>query len=515
MAMRITIKNIIQLEKLKGAKIVAGAGGLDRVVQCVDVMEVPDVGPWLREGELLLTTAYAIRNDPDAQCRLVVSMAEANAAGIGIKPDRFIGALPEAMIKLADEYNMPIIFIPTHVPYIDVIVPVMDLVLHHQKEQLQKSIALHSQLTKLVLARRSLQEIADNIASLGDCCITIQDQRGLIVAKAGNVVSDKRITKMLPVVYDKAQIGLVTLMKDADKAAESDTIMLEHASMVAALAMFQLRVSEESSIRLRGDFIFELLSGKFADNEAMLNRSRFLGIDLDRRMGLLVVDIDDFKKYAANNPEREVSRTKETLYAAAATAADNKTIITYKSDKLVVIFPLSIGADFNGDEEALSLAKHLQEAFAIEAPQIGTTIGIGTPCDSLYELPDSYVKAQEAVKIGRVLFGKGRIIRHDELGFYQFIPLFQDGPALKKQIDVWLGAIIEHDSVKGTALLRTLEVYLETDCNMQEASNRLFIHRNTLRYRLAKLDELTRNQFERPENRVHYLFSIKVWRLNK
>ncbi len=513
--MRITIESIIQLDKLKGAQVVAGGGGLDHDVRCVDVMEVPEVGPWLREGELLLTTAYAIRNDPEAQCRLVISMAKAKAAAIGIKPDRFLGELPEAMIKLADEYNLPIITIPSRIPYIDIIVSVMDLVLNHQKEQLQKSIALHSQLTKLVLARRSLQEIADNIASLGDCCITIQDQRGLIVAKSGNAVTDKRITKTLPVVYDKAQIGLVTLMKDADKADESDAIMLEHASMVAALAMFQLRVSEESSIRLRGDFIFELLSGKFAGNEAMLNRSRFLGIDLDRRMGLLIVDIDDFKKYVANNPETEVSRIKESLHATAVSVADKKTIITYKSDKLVIIFPLSTGSDITVEEEALSLAKRLQDALTHEEPRVGTTIGIGAPCDSLYELPESYIKAQEAVKIGRVLFGKGRIIRHDELGFYQFIPLFQDMPALKKQIDVWLGAIIEYDAAKGTALLRTLEVYLETDRNMQETSSRLFIHRNTLRCRLIRLGELTRNQFNIPENRVHYLFSIKAWRLNK
>jgi len=227
------------------------------------------------------------------------------------------------------------------------------------------------------------------------------------------------------------------------------------------------------------------------------------------------VDIDGFKKYTANNPEREVSRTKETLYATAAAVADNKTIITYKSDKLVIIFPLTSTMESAGDEEGVLLGKRLQDAFALEAPQIETTIGIGPPCDSLDDLPDSYVKAQEAIKIGRVLIGKGRVIRHEELGFYQFIPLFQGNPALKKQINVWLGAIIEYDAAKGASLLNTLEVYLETDRNMQETSNRLFIHRNTLRYRLSKLGELTHNRFLIPENRMHFLLSIKAWRLSK
>lgn len=513
--MSITIRKIIESGRLKDARVVAGAGGIDRIVQSVDVMEVPDVGPWLREGELLLTTAYSIRNDLEAQCRLVVTMANAKAAAIGIKPDRFLGALPEAMTRMADELDMPIIVIPPSVPYIDIIVPVMDLVLSHQKEQLQKSIDLHGQLTKLVLERRSLQEIADNIAKLGDCCITIQDQRGLIVAKSGSCSSDRRITKALPVVYDKARIGLVTLMKDGDRAVESDALMLEHASMVAALAMFQLQVAEEASIRLRGDFIFELLSGKSADKEAVLNRSRFLGIDLERRMGLLLVDMDEFRKFAAKLPEPEVSKAKETLYATAAAVADNKTIITYKSDKLVVIFPLTSAADPGCEEEIAALAARLRDALAGEMPQISATIGIGSICSSLNDLPDSYARAQEAIKVGRVLFGKGRIIHHNELGFYQFLPLLQEHSALQNQIDFWIGPIIAHDKAKGTALLKTLETYLENDCNMQETSRQLFIHRNSLRYRLARLGELTRNQYSLPENRTHYLLSIKAWRLSR
>ena len=56
------------------------------------------------------------------------------------------------------------------------------------------------------------------------------------------------------------------------------------------------------------------------------------------------------------------------------------------------------------------------------------------------------IVAQEAIKVGRVLFGKGRIIHHNELGFYQFIPLLQDNPALQGQINFWIGPVIAHDA---------------------------------------------------------------------
>jgi purine catabolism regulator len=60
----ITLRELLDLPVLKDAKVISGEKGLDRVVRYIDIMEVPDVTGWLREGELLLTTAYSIRHEP-------------------------------------------------------------------------------------------------------------------------------------------------------------------------------------------------------------------------------------------------------------------------------------------------------------------------------------------------------------------------------------------------------------------------------------------------------------------
>ena len=59
----VTVREILRLPPLANARLVAGESGLDRRVLHVNVMEVPDILPWVEPDELLLTTAYPLRDD--------------------------------------------------------------------------------------------------------------------------------------------------------------------------------------------------------------------------------------------------------------------------------------------------------------------------------------------------------------------------------------------------------------------------------------------------------------------
>lgn len=59
----ISVRSVLEMEVLQGAKLIAGRGGLDRVVTSMNVMEVPDIIDWVSGGELIVTTAYSIKDD--------------------------------------------------------------------------------------------------------------------------------------------------------------------------------------------------------------------------------------------------------------------------------------------------------------------------------------------------------------------------------------------------------------------------------------------------------------------
>jgi len=87
----------------------AGHGGLTNHITNVNVMEVPDVNQWLRKGDLLLTTGYSIKDDPEAQERLIPTLARKGVSALAFKTRRYFDEIPEPMIRLSNEYDFPIL----------------------------------------------------------------------------------------------------------------------------------------------------------------------------------------------------------------------------------------------------------------------------------------------------------------------------------------------------------------------------------------------------------------------
>ncbi|MNR12739.1 Purine catabolism regulatory protein [compost metagenome] len=77
----------------------------------------------------------------------------------------------------------------------------------------------------------------------------------------------------------------------------------------------------------------------------------------------------------------------------------------------------------------------------------------------------------------------------------------------------YLGPIIDHDRLKGSELLRTLKVYLDHDGSKQIAAQQLFIVRQSLYYRLDKIEELLGADYMQPERRLALQVGIRAYQL--
>src|SRR2546429_7996365 len=111
-ALGLPVRDVLALPTLAGARVLAGAGGLDRVVRRLNVMEVPDILPWVKPHELLLTTGYPLRHNPDALVDLVAELDERGLAALAIKLHRYLDAVPPPMLAEADRRGGPIVWLP-------------------------------------------------------------------------------------------------------------------------------------------------------------------------------------------------------------------------------------------------------------------------------------------------------------------------------------------------------------------------------------------------------------------
>lgn len=140
--MGITVKEVLKIDSLKNCKVIAGNNGLDRVIEYVDIFEVPDIINWLRRGLMLLTTGYATKEDPNYLVNIIESMAENNCAALFIKDSRFLHGIPQSMIDKANELSFPVILIPNEVPYIEITHPIMNHILmyNHKENKLKENM---------------------------------------------------------------------------------------------------------------------------------------------------------------------------------------------------------------------------------------------------------------------------------------------------------------------------------------------------------------------------------------
>ena len=138
-------------------------------------------------------------------------------------------------------------------------------------------------------------------------------------------------------------------------------------------------------------------------------------------------------------------------------------------------------------EDLEKIAKSMEDTLKNEL-RIKTVIGIGTVSDHLRELADSYKEAQTAIDVGKVFDTEKSIIDYENLGIGRLI--YQLPTTL---CEIFLSEVFKKNSIDSLdqETLFTINKFFENNLNVSETSRKLFVHRNTLVYRLEKIKKLT------------------------
>ncbi len=145
-----------------------------------------------------------------------------------------------------------------------------------------------------------------------------------------------------------------------------------------------------------------------------------------------------------------------------------------------------VSPDTDGAELA-RIAQTIEDAMRTEL-FVKTTIGIGTVSGHLRELADSYKEAQVAIEVGKVFDTEKNIINYENLGIGRLI--YQLPTTL---CEIFLSEVFKKNSIDSLdqETLFTINKFFENNLNVSETSRKLFVHRNTLVYRLEKIKKLT------------------------
>ncbi len=429
--------------------------------------------------------------------------------------------------------------------------------LEKKNELLRHSMDVHNKLTRLVLRDKGFDEIIFTLAQLIGRDIIVQDQFFKILGShltgeeenlllleksmSEDLWDDQNFRKLIqqvnnfkqavlfppfpeggmtrarliaPITLANNILGYVSILEnDLQKLSEMEFLAIEHAVTVFTLNMMQSKIAYEAEERVSGDFLDDLLNGSYHSAKDMVQRASYLGCDLSDPYQVICVDIDDFSMHfdKQKGNERFISQLKRRVFDIVRNFMEEKmpsSLAGIKSDAIVVIAPYPKQKSFPSLAEAAPLIK---ERVKQMVPEITVSIGIGKVSSSIDEIKTSYREARRAIFTARKFGKTDQVINYEALGAYKLLFSIRDDTDLKRFVDQTLGPILQHDrDKKNEVLIETIRQYILSNCNNQKAADNLFIHLNTLKYRLQKIQSIAGIDLNDPETRLNLQLALKA-----
>ena len=520
----ISVQDALALDAFKGVEVMAGSGGLGRKIYHVNVMEVPDILDWVREGELLLTTLYSLRNNPRAQIDLVPQLAAKNIAALAIKTKRYIDNLPDEALRIADELDFPILKLPGHVAFSSIMEPLLNEIFKFQTELLHKAEWAHNKLIDIVLRGGGLDELVQVLGILinGEVAIVNRELEPLTwMTKLVAEQIDKmewhvlrgatRLVRIegdphaivVPLLAGGSLLGfIVACLHRAEEETGSHSVLkeitLERAATVASLDISYAQTVNEVQRRFRNEFVIDLVEGAFPSDTVAHQRAKTNNWVLHEKMRVLLIRLLNFR----------VQEQKDQVLKYLRENLGNDFVTGEMGRDIILVAPA---------QEVFDIFQWLNDHLAGMERLVGSKflIGVGREVGSIREVKYSYRQARRAVNTAMEVPSLGAIVHYDQLGIYRLLEEISGKQEMHAYVKDHLQVLIDYDCKNNTNLMETLQMYFAEGGQLKQVAEKMFLHYNTVKYRIERIEQLLGISFDDPHQRLSLEVAVKALNFKK
>ena len=516
-----TLKEVLRLSTSQPVTWLAGAGSEACSVRWV-VISPDEVGP----GDILLLPVSRLSNE-------IIQRASAQEAAAVL----LLGDC--APLQPAPEGDLAIVSIPELTGDLREIQRMLLTVLVNQRAALiERSVRIHAQLSQLEAEGKGLAGLAKAMQEISGKGVVIQDKRGQILAEhpsttlltiwedvlkqmsaleslpellidRNNIASHATIHRQIvpgglerqitPIVVGEIARGYLSLVGLEGEFDELDRLVLDQGGMVCAIEMARNKAIREAEKRLKGDLLTALLQGELSSRDAALWVQQ-MGFDLTQAHVAL--------RFVWDGPTSPSRRRLETLVNGEVARLNMRVIVSPMGSEFVCFCQVPPGG--KRPEQALALGKAVLEQGAKEYPQIPCRCGVGSSVLTLEGWRTSLREAGQALELARRL-GKQAPLYFPDLSVYRLLFQLEHSPEIIAFQEETLGRLLEHDGAE--ELIHTLETYFKHNGNLSQAAEALFVHRNTLIYRIERIEAITNLDLDNPEERLALQLALRVYRM--
>lgn len=513
----INVRTILSLKSFRDVYVKAGEAGLDNEVDNVFFMEVPDIFKYVDPGGLLLTTLYPIADNEEAIRSFIPNLVKQKVSCLAIKLGRYIHEVPPIMLKQADDYQIPLLILPNNANLSKLSNDILELFLGAKTSVLEYRDKIHGKLMSLLLEGADLQKLVYTVADLLSAPIFLVDEYfhiqttsltegetvkmiresetdELLIASASEKIGvrlngvhyDHNQVVLQPILAGNENLGYLVAVPNENFDRSDLIIGLEQASMLCAFLFQKERAIRQNERNYLDSFIRDVLNNKFSRENEAIEKAKVFDWDLEFPVVVFTIEVLE------ENESRKREIYSELLYqgmieqfiAQGLNRSTRSFKVVYYDEGLLCL----IGLVTERDIEA-KLHKVCSDIYQYYHKKYMLGFGISNPVMSVPKLHDAKEEAKLALDISKKLrVSHPFIIFYSQTGIYKLLHQINDPSVLHVYVEEKLGVLLK-DNERETELLETLLCMLKNNFNLQKTAKELYIHYNTLRYRMDKLKE--------------------------
>ncbi len=538
---RITVEDVRKQALPLGTHVVAGKGLLGRPVSWTTVV-YPEYAPAARlpqEGELILLASQPRNSAPvTTEIDVVRHAANTQAAAVVLSDSP-----SPATVAEANTYSIPLLVLPGNSRIRMVEQAVVSLLVDRKGQLEQRGAQIYRQLARITSNNGGMPELINAMSRLTEKTVVIQDKRLRVLyssvqphladswgevehflTRHDNLPTDfqdrYRVTEIdsavlmqaiptpglarlvSPVVAGDVGRGYLSVVGMDTDLDDVDTLVTEHGAAACALEMAKAKAVSDTEKRLRGAFLDRLLIGDVSQQEAVSQGERF-----NHNMSVTHTAI-----VLAWQGERVPSvRRLETLVKSVV-AHKRAEALVWQREREQEVLVFFAPDENNPVDSGLALAQDFCTYASRQFSGARVAVGLGQTAHEISSWRNSYRDARQALDLARRLQTDIPLYIGD-LGVFQLILNLSDRDRLVEFCDRNLGPLREYDHRQHADLVKTLEAYFHCNGNLSRTAETLIVHRNTLLYRMNRIEEIGGVDMKRPETRLALHLALTIRRL--
>ncbi|RBR63397.1 purine catabolism regulatory protein [Enterococcus faecalis] len=524
------LAEVLALPRFSDLQLLSSHSNLTQPLESVEITETPDVADFIPKNVMILTTAMIYKDDQEKLKPFIDSLKQAECTALGIKVGRFLDEISPEIVAYASAVDLPLIKIPSTQPLGGLLHEIVGYLRDSKTEQMSAAFDIQKRFSTLLMQDVDATRFIAEFAKILNAPIILLSPWQQVIAHSnyfyGNqksaeffieqlskdhfqqLAQEKKIFRLQDEQQENIQVAgfairvndyfpyyLLVLSPEQIPYPISE-FAIDQAILVLTFMLFKNQKIAESFEHLKTDFLDRLLD---THQEALSKHQNWLELWKNYRL----INSDYYQLaivYGVTKPENEThiryqqaegqlifQWLKEQLPEILPDVAlfklknQNKSILIFQSKKNDHLMILQ------------NLAERLQQALPITI-----RFALGNAYENLEDLPNSYIEASSTLEASlhaqkpatvQLFHPKGLAGLFEKIGTEDVEYFCQQ--QLKELAYPTEPTLQE--------LRKTLKVFLDFNCEITKTANALYLHRNTIKYRMNQCEKLLGTSIQEPE----------------